>query len=119
MSNYKDFYINGAWVAPAQPRDWDVIDPATEDVCAIISLGDQADTDADEKAVKRGVIHCMSNTGQSWNAPTRMLVEQSIYDETVAQAVQLRRIPKLGPQSKLGAISGQLSTNPSGRKSKA
>ena len=39
--------------------------------------------DADEKAVKRGVLHCMQNTGQSCNAPTRMLVERKVYDETV------------------------------------
>jgi aldehyde dehydrogenase (NAD+) len=32
--------------------------------------------DADEKAVKRGAIHCFNNTGQSCNAPTRMLVER-------------------------------------------
>ena len=42
--------------------------------------------DADEKAVKRGVIHCMNNTGQSCNAPTRMLVERSRYDDAVAEA---------------------------------
>ena len=39
--------------------------------------------DADEKAVKRGVRHCFNNTGQSCNAPTRMLVERSIYDQAV------------------------------------
>ena len=39
--------------------------------------------DADEKAVKRGTIHCFHNTGQSCNAPTRMLVERSIYDQAV------------------------------------
>ena len=39
--------------------------------------------DADEKAVKRGVIQCFNNTGQSCNAPTRMLVERSIYDQAV------------------------------------
>ena len=42
--------------------------------------------DADEKAVKRGVIHCFNNTGQSCNAPTRMLVERPRYDEAVEQA---------------------------------
>ncbi|MBL4906107.1 MAG: aldehyde dehydrogenase family protein [Sneathiella sp.] len=42
--------------------------------------------DADEKAVKRGVMHCMMNTGQSCNAPTRMLVERSIYDDAVKMA---------------------------------
>ncbi|MCP5088819.1 MAG: aldehyde dehydrogenase family protein [Rhodobacteraceae bacterium] len=46
MLEKRDFYINGAWVAPAQARDCDVINPATEEVCAVISLGDQADTDA-------------------------------------------------------------------------
>ena len=43
--------------------------------------------DADEKAVVRGVRHCFSNTGQSCNAPTRMLVERSLYDQAVATAV--------------------------------
>jgi aldehyde dehydrogenase (NAD+) len=44
--------------------------------------------DADlEKAVKRGVVHCFSNTGQSCNAPTRMLVEASVYDKAVQIAV--------------------------------
>ncbi|MGI9353133.1 MAG: aldehyde dehydrogenase family protein [Rhizobiaceae bacterium] len=42
--------------------------------------------DADEKAVKRGVIRCFNNTGQSCNAPTRMLVERSRYDQAVEEA---------------------------------
>lgn len=46
MSNNKNFYINGAWVAPATVNDFDVINPSNEEVCATISLGDQADTDA-------------------------------------------------------------------------
>ena len=46
MIERRDFYINGAWVPPARPHDYAVISPATEDPCAIISLGDQADTDA-------------------------------------------------------------------------
>ncbi len=37
-----------------------------------------ADADLD-KAVTRGVRHCFQNTGQSCNAPTRMLVERSAY----------------------------------------
>ncbi|MFD0982030.1 aldehyde dehydrogenase family protein [Tropicimonas aquimaris] len=39
--------------------------------------------DADEDAVRRGVAHMMENTGQSCNAPSRMLVERSIYDDAV------------------------------------
>ncbi|MGR3647551.1 MAG: aldehyde dehydrogenase family protein [Shimia sp.] len=46
MIEKREFYINGQWVAPATPNDMTVIDPATEDACAVISIGDQADTDA-------------------------------------------------------------------------
>ncbi|MDD9928383.1 MAG: aldehyde dehydrogenase family protein, partial [Rhodospirillaceae bacterium] len=42
--------------------------------------------DADEKAVTRGARHCFNNSGQSCNAPTRMLVERPIYDQAVEQA---------------------------------
>lgn len=42
--------------------------------------------DADPKAVKQGVARCFNNTGQSCNAPTRMLVERVRYDEAVEQA---------------------------------
>ncbi|MFT4743381.1 MAG: aldehyde dehydrogenase (NAD+) [Yoonia sp.] len=46
MIEKKQFYINGAWVSPAVARDYPVIDPATEEQVAVISLGGQADTDA-------------------------------------------------------------------------
>ncbi len=53
MSNAKNFYIDGKWVAPAKARDLSVIDPSTEEVCETISLGDQADTDAAVAAARR------------------------------------------------------------------
>jgi aldehyde dehydrogenase (NAD+) len=52
MPETTQFYINGAWVAPARPKDFPVIDPSTEEVCATISLGDKADTDAAVAAAK-------------------------------------------------------------------
>ena len=52
MLTKRDFYINGTWVAPAAPRDHHVINPSTEEPCAVISLGDQADTDAAVAAAK-------------------------------------------------------------------
>ena len=48
----KDFYINGNWVKPSQINDLEVIDPSTEEVCAIISLGSQKDTNDAVKAAK-------------------------------------------------------------------
>ena len=53
--------------------------------------------DADDKAVKRGVLHCMNNSGQSCNAPTRMLVQRDIYDRTVEEAAEIARNIGVGP----------------------
>jgi aldehyde dehydrogenase (NAD+) len=39
--------------------------------------------DADPEAVERGALRCFRNSGQSCNAPTRMLVEKSMYKEAV------------------------------------
>ena len=39
-----------------------------------------------EKAVKRGAAHCFNNTGQSCNAPTRMLVQKDVYDRAIEVA---------------------------------
>ena len=39
--------------------------------------------DADPEAIERGALRCFRNSGQSCNAPTRMLVEKSIYNEAV------------------------------------
>src|ERR1700687_4103771 len=45
MSNALKFYIDGAWVDPATPKTLDVIDPATEEPFAKISVGSTADVD--------------------------------------------------------------------------
>jgi aldehyde dehydrogenase (NAD+) len=42
--------------------------------------------DADDGAVDRGVRRCFNNSGQTCTAPTRMLVERSIYDRAVETA---------------------------------
>jgi len=52
MIEKRDFYINGAWVAPVTPQDHPVIDPSSEEVCAVISLGTEADTNAAVAAAK-------------------------------------------------------------------
>ncbi len=59
-----------------------------------------------EAAVTRGVLHCFSNTGQSCNAPTRMLVEQSVYDEAVAIAARVAKGVKLGDPREKGSHYG-------------
>ncbi len=62
--------------------------------------------DAPEKAVKSGAIRCFNNTGQSCNAPTRMLVERSRYDEAVEQAAAAAESVKVGPAGEAGRHIG-------------
>lgn len=62
--------------------------------------------DADDSAVERSVRHMMNNTGQSCNAPSRMLVERSIYDATVAKAVAVAETIKVGPADQPGKHIG-------------
>ncbi len=52
MFEYTQFYINGAWVDPSEPNSFDVINPATEDVCAHIALGNSTDVDRAVAAAK-------------------------------------------------------------------
>jgi aldehyde dehydrogenase (NAD+) len=59
-----------------------------------------------EAAVTRGVLHCFGNTGQSCNAPTRMLVEQSVYEEAVAIAARVANDVKLGDPMEKGPHYG-------------
>jgi aldehyde dehydrogenase (NAD+) len=53
------------------------------------------DTDF-EKAVKLGVQECFRNTGQSCNAPTRMLVPRAKMAEVIAAARQASETTKVG-----------------------
>ena len=53
MLDKKKFYINGEWVDPINQNNFKVINPSTEEVCAIISLGSSADTDLAVKYAKQ------------------------------------------------------------------
>jgi len=71
--------------------------------------------DADERAVRRGVRQCMGNTGQSCNAPTRMLVQRDIYDHSVkiaddvANSIAIARADRKGPH--LGPVVSEVQFN--------
>ncbi|MEX0369545.1 MAG: aldehyde dehydrogenase family protein [Tateyamaria sp.] len=62
--------------------------------------------DADEKAVKRGVLHMMNNTGQSCNAPSRMLVQRSKYDAAVEEAAAVANKVTVGHAGEEGRHIG-------------
>jgi aldehyde dehydrogenase (NAD+) len=53
MENKLDFYIDGKWVSPATPKTLDVINPASEEAYARISMGSKADVDKAVAAARR------------------------------------------------------------------
>jgi len=86
----RDFYIDGRWTAPLAPNDCTVIDPSTEDVCAIISLGSAADTDAAVAAAKRAFPSWAATPPATRKAYVEAILAQ--YEkraEEMAQAISL------------------------------
>ncbi|MBM3630559.1 MAG: aldehyde dehydrogenase family protein [Alphaproteobacteria bacterium] len=58
--------------------------------------------DADSEAIERGAFRCFKNSGQSCNAPTRMLVEKSIYKEAIERLKKYTNEFKVGDPEKAG-----------------
>ncbi|MCR8547669.1 aldehyde dehydrogenase family protein [Salipiger sp. P9] len=90
MIEKRQFYIDGAWGDAREGRDHTVIDPATEEPCAVIALGGQADTDAAVAAAKRALPGWMATPVAERIALVEKLLE--IYmarAEEMAQAMTL------------------------------
>ena len=62
--------------------------------------------DADAEAIERGAFRCFRNSGQSCNAPTRMLVERPIYDEAIERLKKYASEFKVDDPSKEGEHIG-------------
>ena len=62
--------------------------------------------DADPKAIERGALRCFRNSGQSCNAPTRMLVEKSMYKEAIEKLKKYTENFEVGDPKKEGEHIG-------------
>jgi len=56
MRENTQFYINGEWVDPAAPSQFDVINPANEEVCGHISMGSEEDVNSAVAAAKSAFV---------------------------------------------------------------
>jgi aldehyde dehydrogenase (NAD+) len=108
MLEKRQFYINGQWVDPVKANDFAVIDPSTEEQCAVISLGDKADTDAAVQAAR----DAFPSWSQTPREERRALIETlaEVYDrrqEEMAQAMskELGAPIELSRQQQVGAGS--------------
>tara|TARA_A100001388_G_scaffold55244_1_gene37869 strand:- start:2070 stop:3230 length:1161 start_codon:yes stop_codon:yes gene_type:complete len=62
--------------------------------------------DADPEAIERGALRCFRNSGQSCNAPTRMLVEKSMYNDAVERLKKYTENFEVGDPKKEGEHIG-------------
>jgi aldehyde dehydrogenase (NAD+) len=85
MIEKRNFYIDGKWVAPHSSRTMDVIDPSTEEVCALISIGDETDTNRAVAAAKAAY--------PAWSATTP--AQRLAYVEKILE-IYLRRETEMG-----------------------
>ena len=69
------FYIDGKWVNPANPRDFIVLNPATEQPIATISLGSAADVEKAVAAAKRAFESYAETTVHERAALLRRIIE--------------------------------------------
>ena len=60
------------------------------------------------KAISSGLGHCFNNTGQSCNAPTRMLIQRPVYEQAVALAQEIAPQTSVGQPDKSGPHIGPL-----------
>jgi aldehyde dehydrogenase (NAD+) len=90
MIEKREFYIDGTWVAPLEARDCPVIDPSTEEVCAVISLGSEADTDRAVAAAKAAFpAWAATDPAQRRKVVEGILEQYYLRKEEMAQAISL------------------------------
>ena len=77
------FYINGEWVDPVDPKSLDVINPATEEVIGKIAMGNSQDVDKAVAAAKEAFESFSQTTKEERLALMGKILEvyQSRYDE--------------------------------------
>ncbi len=88
MKDTTKFYINGQWVDPTTPKTLDVINPATEEAFATISMGSAADVDKAVAAAKAAFPAFSRTTREERMALIGKIMEvyQSRYEE-VAETI--------------------------------
>ena len=91
---YNKFFINGEWVEPSGRPTLDVINPATEEAFATISMGTADDVDAAAKASSVGhqLVASRSDFGKS---TTIMAASCGPLSVSVKHAVIRSRSPQM------------------------
>ena len=90
MKDCRQFYIDGQWVSPAQAHDFPVMNPASEERIAVISLGSATDVDKAVAAAKRAFESYSETSREERLALLQRIIEvyrskQAEMAETISQ----------------------------------
>ena len=84
----RQFYIDGAWVDPAAPRDLQVVNPATEEVAGLISMGAAADVERAVAAARRAFDgYSRTTPAERLALMERILAAYLAHYDDIAQAI--------------------------------
>ena len=88
MIDCRKFYVDGEWVDAAESLDFSVINPASEETIAIISLGSAPDVDKAVNAARRAFESYSETTVEARLALLRRIIEvYKANSEQMAQAI--------------------------------
>jgi aldehyde dehydrogenase (NAD+) len=86
----RQFYIDGAWVDPIEPKELKVINPATEEVAGLISMGSSKDVDRAVMAARRAFdSYSRSTPAERLALLERMLAAYKAHYDEIAQAISI------------------------------
>jgi aldehyde dehydrogenase (NAD+) len=86
----RQFYIDGAWVDPVEAKELKVINPATEEVSGVISMGSSKDVDRAVIAARRAFdSYSRTSPAERLALMERILVAYKAHYDAIAQAISI------------------------------
>ncbi|HSZ10124.1 MAG TPA: aldehyde dehydrogenase family protein [Steroidobacteraceae bacterium] len=86
----RQFYIDGAWVDPAEPKELKVINPATEEAAGVISMGSSKDVDRAVMAARRAFDgYSRTTPAERLALMERILAAYKAHYDEIAQAMTI------------------------------
>ena len=86
----RQFYIDGAWVDPVESKELKVINPATEEVAGIISMGSSKDVDRAVAAARRAFdSYSRTSPADRLALMERILAAYKAHYDEIAQAISI------------------------------
>jgi aldehyde dehydrogenase (NAD+) len=86
----RQFYIDGAWVDPVEAKELKVINPATEEVAGVISMGSSKDVDRAVMAARRAFeSYSRTSPAERLALMERILVAYKAHYDEIAQAMTI------------------------------